>query len=202
MAIGASSDERSGGAPMNLTGWVILAVGAVLCFYGARSLHVAVLTSGFALGWLLADAFNATALTSLVFGLFAGIAAWVLTRLVFGIAMFVVGALAGAVVGAKLFALLQQGEGSYVLAVLFVAASAFIGGVVTRRFHTTMIAAICALGGAGLMLSGLAQALPQVFGALRAPQTAGGALVAAIVWIALAVAGWVVQRRSPAARAS
>jgi hypothetical protein len=173
-----------------------VAIGLVLCFVGARSLHIAVLTCGFALGWLLADAFDATPFASLAFGLVAALAAWALARLVFGLALFIVGALAGGVVGAKLFAFLQQGAGSVVLAILFVVACAFIAGVATRRFRGAVFAAVCAAGGAGLALNGLARTFPQLFGLLRAPQTPGAAALAALAWIALAAVGWAVQRRS------
>jgi hypothetical protein len=115
----------------------------------------------------------------------------------FGLARFIVGALAGAVVGAKLFASLQQGQGSVVLAVLFVAAAGFIAGTATRRFRGPILPAACALGGAGLVLSRLARAFPQVLGFLRTPQTPGTAALATLAWIVLAVLDWVVQRRSP-----
>ena len=181
---------------MDVSGLGIVAVGLVLCFLGARSIHIALLASGFALGWLLAYAFNATPLASLVFGLVAALAAWVLARLIFGLGLFMVGALAGAVVGAKLFAFLQQGQGSVILAGLFVVATGFVAGVATRRFRGTVLAAACALGGAGLVLSGLARVFPQVLGFLRTPHTPGMAALGTLIWIVLAVLGWAVQRRS------
>jgi hypothetical protein len=181
---------------VDVSGLGIAAVGLVLCFFGARSIHIAVVASGFALGWLLADAFDATPLASLVFGLVAAVAAWALARLIFGLALFIVGALAGAVVGAKLFAFLQQGQGSVVLAVLFVAATGFVAGVATRRYRGTVLAAACSLGGAGLLLSGLARAFPQTLGFLRRPETPAMAALGTLVWIVLAVLGWALQRRS------
>ena len=98
--------------------------------------------------------------------------------------------------GAKLFGLLQQGQGSVLLALLFVLAVAFATGVATRRFHGVMLAAACALGGAGLALSGLARAFPEPLGFLRVPPTPGLAVAAAGAWLVLAVAGWAVQRRT------
>jgi hypothetical protein len=115
--------------------------------------------------------------------------------LVLRAALFFVGAIAGGVVGAKLFGLLQHGEGSIVLAVLFVLAVAFISGLATHRFHSVVLAAACALGGAGLALSGLARAFPGTLGLLRVPGSAAEAVVSAAVWLALAVGGWTVQRR-------
>lgn len=185
---------------MDVSGLVTVVVGLVLCFMGARSIHLAVLASGFALGWLLADAFDATTLASLVFGLVAALAAWALARLIFGLALFIVGALAGGVIGAKLFAFLQQGQGSVVLAILFVVAAGFVAGIATRRFRGVVLAVACALGGAGLVLGGLARAFPQALGFLRTPPTPAMAALAALAWIVLAALGWAVQRRTtPAA---
>jgi hypothetical protein len=79
---------------------------------------------------------------------------------------------------------------------LFVAAMAFVAGVATQRFRGVMLAAACALGGAGLALSGLAQVFPQYLGFLRVPSTPALAAVAAAVWLVLAGTGWVVQRRT------
>jgi hypothetical protein len=181
---------------VDASGLAIAVVGLVLCFFGARSLHIAVLASGFALGWLLADAFAATPVTSLVFALVAALVAWLLARLIFGLALFVIGGFAGAVVGAKLFALLQHDGGSVVLAVLFVAATGFIGGMATQRFRGSVLAIACAVGGAGLAVSGLARAFPQALGFLRAPESPAAAALAAGIWVGLAAVGWGVQRRS------
>ena len=51
-----------------MSGWVVLAVGVVLCFFGVGSLHVALLASGFGVGWLLADVFNASTGVALLVG--------------------------------------------------------------------------------------------------------------------------------------
>ena len=160
---------------MDVSGRGVLAVGLVLCFSGRRSLQVAVL----ACGWLVAEGLGAQLLTTAVVAVVAALASWAVTRVVFGAAVFFVGALAGGVVGAKLFGLLQQGEGSRVLALLFVVAMAIVVGVATQRFRTVMLTAVCALGGAGLALSGLAWAFPRYLGFLRVPPTPGLAAVSA-----------------------
>lgn len=182
---------------MSASGWAVLAVGLVLCFFGVRSLHLAVLASGFALGWLLAEPFGAGFGASLIIAGAAALAGWLLATFVFRVALFFVGAIAGAVFGAKLFGLLQQGEGSVVLAVLFVLAFAFLAGLATQRFRTLALVVVCAAGGAGLALSGVARAFPGTLGFLRTPDVAWEAIVDAVAWVALAAAGWVVQRRSP-----
>ncbi|GEL21093.1 hypothetical protein PSU4_00470 [Pseudonocardia sulfidoxydans NBRC 16205] len=180
---------------METTGLGVLVVGLLLCFAGARSLNLAVLASGFAVGWLLTEPFDATVLTALVVAAAAAVGAWALAHLVFRVALFFVGGLAGAVIGAKVFGLLQPDGGSVLLAVLFVAATAFIGGLVTQRFRQTALAVVCALGGAGLVLSGLARAFPDALGFLRTPVSAWQSAIAAVAWIGLAVVGWLTQRR-------
>lgn len=81
----------------------------------------------------------------------------------------------GAVIGAKIFGLLQRGDRSVALVVLFVAATAFIGGLVTQRFRRPALAAFCALAGAALVLSGLARTFPQALGFFRNPVERGRA---------------------------
>lgn len=183
---------------MDLTGLGVLAVGLLLCFAGARSLNLSLLASGFAVGWLLTEPFDATFLTALVVALAAAAGAWALAHVVFRVAMFAVGGLAGAVAGAKLFGLLQPGGGSVVLAILFVAATAFLGGLATQRFRRPALAVACALGGAGLALSGLAHTFPDALGFLRTPETGWQSAVAGLLWVAVAVGGWLVQRRTAA----
>lgn len=180
---------------MDASGLGVLAVGLLLGFYGRRSLQVAVLASGFALGWLLAEGLGAGLPTTAAVAVAAGLAGWAITRVVLGAAVFFVGALAGGVVGAKLFGLLQRGEGSVVLALLFVAAMAVVTGMATQRYRGALLAAVCALGGAGLALSGAARLFPDLLGFLRVPPTPGLAAVAALVWLALAVTGWGAQQR-------
>ena len=49
-----------------MTGWAAVVIGLVLCFAGIASTHLAVLLSGFGLGWLLADAFGASTGTTVI----------------------------------------------------------------------------------------------------------------------------------------
>jgi hypothetical protein len=55
----------------------------------------------------------------------------------------------------------------------------------------------CALGGAGLVLSGLARAVPDALGFLRAPDAPWQSVVTTAAWVVLAVVGWATQRRLP-----
>ena len=78
---------------------------------------------------------------------------------------------------------------------IFVVAVAFISGIATQRFHNTVLTAVCALGGAGLALSGVARAFPEALGFLRTPTSTAETILATIVWLVLAILGWLVQRR-------
>lgn len=185
---------------MDAIGLPVLAVGALLCYAGARSVHIALLASGFALGWLITESFNASFLTDLVVGLAVAAATWVLAHLIFKVALFCIGGMAGAVIGAKIFGLLQPGERSVLLVVLFVAAAAFIGGLVTQRFQRAALVALCALSGAALVLSGLARTFPHALGFFLDPVQVWQAVVDGLAWLTLAVSGFVVQRGTVGAK--
>jgi hypothetical protein len=178
-----------------MTGVGVLAVGLLLCFAGVASLHPAVLASGFALGWLVAESLGGSVgVTAIVAGC-AAVVAWVLSTVVFRAALLVVGGIAGGVIGAKLYGLLQGDGGNVVLAFLFVLAVAVLTGLAAQRFRDTALVWICAFGGAGLALSGLARIWPGTLGFLRTPDTTAEAIIDAAAWLALGALGWSVQRR-------
>ncbi|GAA2986556.1 hypothetical protein [Actinokineospora diospyrosa] len=177
---------------MDVSGVVVIAVGVVLCFLGVRSLHLAVIASGLALGWLLAEPFDAGPGAAVIIAVAVAALAWVLVVLVFRTGLFFVGALAGAIIGVKLVGLFQGTD--IVLAVLFVAATGFLTGLAVQRYRLPMVAVACALGGAGLALSGLARTFPDALGFLREPAAGWQAVVAGAAWIALGAVGWSAQR--------
>ena len=84
----------------------LLVIGLVLCFAGARSLRLTVLVAGFGLCWLLADAFSASVATTFLVAAVGAIALLVLSLVMSRFVIFLVGAAVGAVIGARLFALL------------------------------------------------------------------------------------------------
>src|SRR5262245_36419318 len=96
----------------------LLVVGAILCFAGALSVRLAVLTAGFGLSWLLADAFGASFLTGFLIGLAGAVGALILTIVLSHVVMFMTGAIVGAVIGAKLFVVLDGGDPSWPLAIV------------------------------------------------------------------------------------
>ena len=178
-----------------MSGIGVLIVGLVLCFVGIKSLTIAVLAAGFGLGWLVIEPFNPSLGVTFIVALATAVLAWVLATFVFRSALFFVGLIAGGVIGAKLFGLLQGNDHTVVLAVIFTAAVAFIGGIATQRFHATILIWVCAFGGAGLTLSGVARMFPEALGFLRTPASPVQATLAAVAWVGLAIAGWLVQRR-------
>ena len=78
---------------------------------------------------------------------------------------------------------------------IFIVAVGFISGIATRRFHNTVLTAVCALGGAGLALSGVARAFPDTLGFLRTGASTAETVTATVLWLVLAILGWLVQRR-------
>ena len=66
-----------------MTGVGVLVVGLLLCFAGRLSIHLAVLLSGSALGWLLADSLGASAGVAAVVAGCSAVVAWVLATFVF-----------------------------------------------------------------------------------------------------------------------
>jgi hypothetical protein len=177
-----------------VTGVGLAAVGLLLCFVGMRSIHLAVLASGFALGWLVAEGLGGTVAVAAVVGVTAAVAGWVLATFVFRASLFVVGGIAGGVIGAKLFGLLEGGDGNVVLGTVFVVAVAVLTGLAAQRFRETAAVGACAFGGAALALSGLARIWPDALGFLRTPDTPAEAVIDAAAWLVLGAFGWSVQR--------
>jgi len=177
-----------------MTGVVVLLVGVLLCFYGIRSVNLALLASGFALGYLVADAVGATGWTAVLVGLGAAVLAWVLVSLVFRFATFVVGLATGAVIGAKFWSALHNPQTSVLLGIVLVAAVAFLSAFLAEKYARRMLLWLTALGGASIILSGLGILWPSVFGALRHPDDGVEQTIMLVAWLVLAGLGWTVQR--------
>lgn len=182
-----------------MSGWIIVVVGALLCFAGVASVHLAVLVCGFGLAWLLADAFGASTGVALLVGLGGAVVAWVLVTLVLKTALFFVGGITGAVIGARLYTLLQPTGGNVVVAVVFVLAAAVLGGWLASRWSRHLLLWFTAIAGAGLLLSGLGRAVDGLAW-LRAPTSSAQVAGAAALWVALVIVGWLVQRRVSSGR--
>jgi hypothetical protein len=180
----------------------MVVVGLLLGLAGIWSVRLALVTAGAGAAWLLADAFGAGVGTGLLIAAGGGVIALLTGVLASRVLFFAVGAVVGAVVGARLFAILDTGDASALLAVVFVPAVALVGGVVVEKWRERFIGWATAIGGAGLVLTGLGRLAPDTLGSLRDPQDTGGQLLAVLAWIALAVVGRVAQRRGLRSRRS
>ena len=178
-----------------MSGWIVVGVGVVLCFFGIGSVHVAILASGFGLGWLLADLFGASGWTPLLVAVGAALILELLVALVFKIARFVVGMVAGSLIGAKLYAVTAGGDRNIVLAAVVVVATALVFGFLADKFRERVLLWATAIGGAGLILSGLGLIWPDSLGFLRQPGPGSEQVLTTVLWVAVAACGWLTQRR-------
>jgi hypothetical protein len=176
--------------------WLLVLIGVLLCFLGAWSTRIVVLAGGFAAGWLLADALGASTATTLLVAAAGAVGTFVITLLVSKFLLFVTGCVIGAVVGARLFVLLDQGEDpNWLLAVVFVPAIAVLCGFLAQKFQRRFVMWGTAFAGSGLILSGLGR-LDESVDFLRRPDEPAGVTGYTLLWVALAVLGQRVQRRA------
>ncbi len=178
----------------------MVVVGLLLALAGIWSVRLALATAGAGAAWLVADAFGAALGTGLLIAAAGGVVALFTGLLAARILFFALGAVVGAVIGARLFSILDTGEASVVLAVVFVPAVAVVGGVVVEKWRERFIGWATAIGGAGLVLTGLGRWAPSSLGFLRNPQDYGEQLIAFVAWVALAVLGRLVQKRGLGSR--
>ena len=176
-----------------MSGIVVVLVGALLCFYGIRSVHLGVLAIGFGIGWLIADLFNPSFWALVLFGLVGAVSSWVVTTLVFTFAAYVIGGLTGAMAGAKLAAVVQPGDKNWALSLIVILAVCVAGAFLAERFRARALLWLTSIGGASMMLSGLGR-MSDHLAFLRFPDTGWQEVFAAVAWIALSAAGWIVQR--------
>ncbi|MCP9620431.1 DUF4203 domain-containing protein [Nocardia otitidiscaviarum] len=176
-----------------MNGIVVALVGALLCFYGIRSVHLGILAIGFGLGWMIADLFNPSFGWLLLIGLIGALSSWVVTSLIFRFAAYFIGGLTGAMIGTKLATLLQPGDKSWALSMIVAAAVCVAGAFLADKFRARALLWLTSIGGASMVLSGLGRmADPLVF--LRDPDPGWQQATATLAWIGLSVLGWITQR--------
>ncbi len=161
-------------------------IGLVLGLSGGWSIRTVLTLLGFGAGWLLANVFNASLLVTLVIALVAALFAWLMVRLAATIVFFAVGALVGAVVGARLFRLLEGGNGNLLLAAVFIPAVAIAGGWVAEKSRDRFVAWGTSIGGAALVLAGVGVLFTSLAW-LRDRGESWQAVVGVAVWAALSV---------------
>ncbi|GCE78345.1 DUF4203 domain-containing protein [Cellulomonas biazotea] len=178
-----------------VSGLVVLLIGLLLCFFGIRSVNLALVASGFGLGYLAADALDASTGTALLVGAGAAVVLWLVVSLVFRFATFVVGLATGAVIGAKLWSAFGNAGTSAVLGFIVIGAVAIASATLAEKYHRRALLWLTVLGGASITLTGLALMFPSALDLLRHPDDGAEQVVLVVAWVALAAAGWVVQRR-------
>ncbi|NKX87100.1 hypothetical protein [Nocardia coubleae] len=176
-----------------MNGMIVALVGALLCFYGVRSVHLGILAIGFGLGWLIADLCNASFWWLLLIALIGAVSAWVVTSLIFRFAAYFIGGLTGAMIGTKLATVLQPGDKNWALSMIVAAAVCVSGAFLADKFRARALLWLTSIGGASMILSGLGRMGDLEF--LRDPEPGWQQITATLSWIGLSVCGWLVQRR-------
>ncbi|NYF98314.1 DUF4203 domain-containing protein [Janibacter cremeus] len=176
-----------------MSGLAMVIVGLVLGAAGAWSIRTVLVAGGFGAGWLLASVFGANFLTALIIALSTALLAWIVLRVAATLVFFVVGALVGAIVGGRLYRILEGGEGNILLAVVFVPAVALAAGWLAEKARERFVAWGTAIGGAALVLSGLG-VLVAGLAWLRDPTEQWQAVLGGVTWVALAVGFRLIQK--------
>lgn len=176
-----------------MNGIVVALVGALLCFYGIRSVHLGILAIGFGLGWMIADLFNASFSWLILIGLIGAVASWVVTSLIFRFASYFIGGLTGAMIGTKLATLLQPGDKNFALSMIVALAVCVAGAFLAEKFRARALLWLTSIGGASMVLSGLGR-MSDSLAFLRNPDPGIQQVTATLAWIGLSVLGWITQR--------
>jgi len=178
-----------------MSGVVLVLIGLVLGFVGVRSLKLTMALVGFAAGWFLAAVFDSPATTAVLIGLAGAVVLFLLALFAVRVIFFVLGAVTGVVVGAKLFFVVDQGDSSLVLAFVFIPAVALAGAFLAERVRQPFMRWATAAAGAALTLSGLGLIAPSSLGFLRDPDKPATQTTSFLLWVALAIAMVLVQKR-------
>ena len=150
---------------------------------------------GFAAGWFLADVFDASATTDILIGLAGAVILFFVALVAVRFIFWVLGAVTGVVVGAKLFFVVDQGDSSLVLAFVFIPAVAIAGAFLAERMRHRFMRWATAAAGAALTLSGLGLVAPSSLGFLRDPNKPATQTTSFLIWVALGIVMVVVQKR-------
>jgi hypothetical protein len=178
-----------------MSGALMVVVGVVVALAGIWSIRLAVVAAAAGASWLVADAFGTSFVSGLLVAVAGGVLGLLLAILAAKVLFFVMGAAVGAVVGARLFVLLDHGDASVLLAVLFVPAVAGCFGALAARWRRRFLGWATAIAGAALVLGGLGRIAPKTLGFLADSEHPLGQASSAIAWILLTVAARWGQRR-------
>ena len=176
-----------------MSGLTMIVVGLVLGLAGGWSIRTVLMLVGFGAGWLLANVFDATLLVTLVVAVLAAVFAWLIVRLAASIVFFLVGALVGLVVGARLFRLLEGGDGNLLHAIVFIPAIGIAGGWLAEKTKERFVAWGTSIGGAALVLAGVG-VVASGLAWLRDPTETWQAVVGVAAWVGLSIVFRLTQR--------
>ena len=151
--------------------------------------------AGLGAGWLIATVLGVSTGPALLWAAVGAVVALVVAVVAARFAFLIVGALIGALVGSRLLQIIEGGHASIALAVVFIPAAAVVGAVIAARWRERMLGWATAIGGSALVLAGLAVLAPSTLGWLRNPTTATGTVLAFAIWVVLAVAARMTQKR-------
>jgi hypothetical protein len=169
-----------------MSGLAMIVIGLVLGLSGGWSIRTVLALLGFGAGWLLASVFDASLLITVGVALLGALLTWLFVRLASTVVFFAVGALVGVLVGARLYRLLEGGDGNVLLAVVFIPAVAIACAWLAVRSKDKFVAWGTSIGGAALVLAGLG-VLVSGLAWLRDPNETWQAVVGGAAWVALSV---------------
>ncbi len=175
-----------------------IVIGAVQCFFGYLIFKIILGLTGFLVGGVLAGAIGYAVsqqeIVALLAGLVGGAIGAALMVALFLIGVFLIGAFFGGVLGAALYAVAGNSPEPAVLLIL-----AVIAGVLAVIFQKFMIILSTAFGGAWNVVTGIAFFTTGAIDPtdpMRFFQSGGTLLYTVVLcWIALGIAGMVVQYR-------
>lgn len=176
-----------------MSGLTMIIVGLVLGVAGGWSIRTVLLAAGFGVGWLLSSVFGANLVTTIVIALVGALVAWLVLRLASTIVFFALGSLVGLLVGARLYRLIEGGDGNLVLAAVFIPAIGVVGGWLAEKARERFVAWGTSIGGAALVLSGIG-VLVGFLSWLRDPEEAWQSVLGVVAWVALAVGFRLAQK--------
>ena len=178
-----------------MTAVMFIVLGLFLCFLGAASIRFAILVAGFCGAWLVAEVLDASTGTTFLVAAAGAVGALLLSILLARFALFAAGFVLGGAVGAKLFEVLDHGDSSWLLALVFVPAAALLGGFLAQRWKKAFLVWATAFAGAAMVLTGVGRIDTDPTAELRHPDEVLGGVALAVLWVALALVGRSVQAR-------
>ncbi len=180
---------RAAARVIAMTATVFVLLGLFLCFLGARSVRFAVLVAAFCAAWLIADAAGSDVATTLLVAVGGAVGALLFTILLARFVFFAAGLVLGGAIGTTLFEVLDQGETSWLLAIVFIPTMAVVGGFLASRFRRPFLIWATAFAGSAMVVDGIGRIDTGLTSPLRHPDDTLSGLVVAVLWVGLALVG-------------